>query len=86
MDYHPPDHDQELARAAALVAATPIHPPPLGELLAIARDHPCCETERARIEAGAVIVPIDTRLADGTWTIRRVAATNRAELLEALGY
>lgn len=57
-------------------------------LLALARDHETCETERARIEGEAIVIPFDCHNENRSpaWSIEYERVTNRRELLDALGY
>jgi hypothetical protein len=57
-------------------------------LLKLARGHKTCDTEEARIDGDAVIIPFDCYKPDRepTWTVEYERVRNRAELLDALGY
>lgn len=58
----------------------------LKRLRAIALEHGTCTTEEPRIEGDELVIPFDTRQADGSWTIAYERVRNRRELLDALGY
>ena len=57
-------------------------------LLRLALDHQTCTTEKARIEADAVVIPFDVHHpgCDPEWTVEYERVRTRAELLEAFGY
>ena len=57
-------------------------------LLKMALDHKTCETEKARVDGDAVIIPFDCYKPDRepAWTIEYERVRNRTELLDALGY
>ena len=57
-------------------------------LLRLALSHNTCQTEKARIEDGAVIIPFDVLKGDRdpVWTIDYERVRTRGELLEALGH
>jgi hypothetical protein len=59
--------------------------PELELLLAIARDHESCATERPRIEGDAVVIPFDVQRNE-RWFVEHERVRNRAELLDAYGY
>ena len=57
-------------------------------LLRVALDHDTCETEKARIDGDAVVIPFDCFDADRypQWTIEYERVRTRSELLDAFGY
>jgi hypothetical protein len=60
----------------------------LNRLLAIARAHDTCATEKARLEGDAIVIPFDCHNVNRSpaWSIEYERVRNRAELLAALGY
>ena len=62
--------------------------PELELLLRLALTHDTCQTEKARIEDDAVIIPFDVLGFEGRpgWSVQYERVRTRAELLEALGY
>lgn len=57
-------------------------------LLRMARSHETCETERARIDGDAIVIPFDcfNENRSPAWTIELERVRTRQELLDALGY
>ena len=62
--------------------------PELEMLLRVALQHDTCDTEKARIDGYAVLIPFDVHRPGQKpeWTIGYERVRNRRELLEAFGY